>query len=92
METKTFKELIEMGVTEVYLRSYGYTQLSCLGSTWQPFGNKARFVKFKINREDDFTYLSNKTFWPEEDPKPEDMFTKYTDYWISNQDYDLECR
>lgn len=89
METKTLKQLIEEGVKEVYLRSYGYTELSCLGNTWQPFGNKARFIKFKI---DEYGFVDNKVFWCEEDPTPEALFSNYNGNWISDRDYDLECR
>lgn len=41
METILFKDLIKNGIKNVYIRSYGYTEVSIFGGTWQPFGNKA---------------------------------------------------
>lgn len=85
----TLEQLFTLGVREVYLRSYGYTEKSLLGDTWQPFGNKAREIKFTL---DDFGNLSNPTFWCEEEPELTDKFKLIDNKFVSIADYDLCCR
>lgn len=48
MTRETLKDLIDTGIREIYIKSYGYVELSLLGSTWQPFGNKARYIRFVV--------------------------------------------
>ena len=55
MEKKTLKDLIDEGVREIYIKSYGYVELSLLGNTWQPFGNKARYIRFVVEGYGDYT-------------------------------------
>lgn len=43
----TFKEILQKGVTEVIVRSYGYQVVGIFGH-YEPFGNKAREFKFKV--------------------------------------------
>ena len=85
----TLEQLHTLGIREVYLRSYGYTECSILGDTWQPFGNKAREIKFTL---DDYCNLSNPTFWCEEDPELTDKFNLVDGKYISVSDYDLCSR
>ena len=86
---QTLKQLINQGVKEVYLRSYGYTEVSIFGGTWQPFGNKAKLIKFTIDEDNE---LYNPTFWCEEDPIPTDLFTFEDGKYVSVADYDLCSR
>ena len=55
MTRKTLKDLIDTGIREIYIKSYGYVELSLLGSTWQPFGNKARYIRFVVEGYGDYT-------------------------------------
>ena len=50
MKQMTFSELVNMGVTVFYIRSYGYQECGIFGG-WQPFGNKARLVKFHLDSD-----------------------------------------
>lgn len=86
---QTLKQLINQGVKEVYLRSYGYTEVSLFGNIWQPFGNKARLIRFTIDEDKE---LNNSTFWCEEYPTPTDEFTFENDKYISISDFDLCTR
>lgn len=89
METVLFKDLIKNGIKNVYIRSYGYTEASIFGGTWQPFGNKARLIKFTIDED---VFLYNPTFWIEDNPEPNDVFELKDNKFISKMDYDLCCR
>lgn len=91
METKTLKTLIDEGIREIYVRSYGYNELSCLGNTWQPWGNKAKLVKFTIYGYGD--YSNPVFFFDDEEPSLEDRFKLESENrWVSLQDFDLACR
>lgn len=93
MEIKTLKELMDMGITTVCLRSYGYTEVSCLGNTWQPFGNKARLIEFIIEESfNGVVYVHHRSYWPEDDILETDSFRKEGEKWVSVQDYDLMTR
>lgn len=56
----TLKEIIDLGYTEVIAKSYGYQETGIFGH-YEPFGNKAREIKFDIDKDD--CTLNNKTFW-----------------------------
>lgn len=90
MEEKTLKDLIDEGVREIYIRSYGYVELSLLGSTWQPFGNKARYIRFVVEGYGD--YNSRTFFFDDEEPALDDLFVLKEDKWVSQRDFDLACR
>ena len=90
MEEKTLKDLIDEGVREIYIRSYGYVELSLLGSTWQPFGNKARYIRFVVEGYGDYT--SRIFFFDDEEPALDDVFVLKEDKWVSQRDFDLACR
>ena len=90
MEEKTLKDLIDEGVREIYIRSYGYVELSLLGNTWQPFGNKARYIRFVV--EDYGDYTSRTFFFDDEEPALDDIFVLKEDKWVSQRDFDLACR
>ena len=90
MEEKTLKDLIDEGVREIYIRSYGYVELSLLGNTWQPFGNKARYIRFVIEGYGDYT--SRTFFFDDEEPALDDIFVLEGDKWLSQRDFDLACR
>lgn len=90
MEKMALKDLIDEGVREIYIKSYGYVELSLLGSTWQPFGNKARYIRFVINGYGDYT---SRTFiFDDEEPALDDIFVLKDDKWFSQRDFDLACR
>lgn len=90
MEEMTLKDLIDEGVREIYIRSYGYVELSLLGNTWQPFGNKARYIRFVIEGYGDYT--SRTFFFDDEEPALDDIFVLNKDKWVSQRDFDLACR
>lgn len=90
MEEKTLKDLIDEGVREIYIRSYGYVELSLLGNTWQPFGNKARYIRFVVEGYGD--YISRTFFFDDEEPALDDIFVLKEDKWLSQRDFDLACR
>lgn len=90
MEEKTLKDLIDEGVREIYIRSYGYVELSLLGNTWQPFGNKARYIRFVVEGYGDYT--SRTFFFDDEEPALDDVFVLEGDKWLSQRDFDLACR
>ena len=46
----TFKEILQKGVTEVIVTSYGYQVVGIFGH-YEPFGNKARKIKFKVTSD-----------------------------------------
>lgn len=88
---ETLKDLIDMGIREVYIKSYGYVEISMLGNTWQPFGNKAKYKRFTI--EDAQGFLYNKTFWfADDEPSLNDKFILKDDKYLSISDFDLACR
>ena len=90
METKTLANLINEGIKEVFIKSYGYVEASLINSIWQPFGNKARYICFTINRHGD---LSNKTFsFDTDEPELNDLFIFRNNRWESITDYDLFTR
>jgi hypothetical protein len=43
----TFKEILQKGVTEVIVTAYGY-QVAGIFDHYEPFGNRARKLKFKV--------------------------------------------
>ena len=90
MEEMTLKALIDEGVREIYIKSYGYVELSLLGNTWQPFGNKARYIRFVIEGYGDYT--SRTFFFDDEEPALDDIFVLKGDKWVSQRDFDLACR
>ena len=90
MEEMTLKDLIDEGVREIYIKSYGYVELSLLGNTWQPFGNKARYIRFVIEGYGDYT--SRTFFFDDEEPALDDVFVLEGDKWLSQRDFDLACR
>ena len=90
MEEMTLKDLIDEGVREIYIKSYGYVELSLLGDTWQPFGNKARYIRFAIEGYGDYT--SRTFFFYDEEPALDDIFVLKEGKWLSQRDFDLACR
>lgn len=90
MEEMTLKDLIDNGVREIYIKSYGYVELSLLGNTWQPFGNKARYIRFVVEGYGDYT--SRTFFFDDEEPALDDIFVLNGDKWLSQRDFDLACR
>ena len=86
----TLKDLIDEGVREIYIKSYGYVELSLLGSTWQPFGNKARYIRFVIEGYGDYT--NRIFFFDDEEPALDDLFVLKGDNWVSRRDFDLARR
>lgn len=80
-----FKELVNMGVTVFYIKSYGYTECGIFGG-WQPFGNRARYIKFDLDSDH---FLNNKTFMIEDDVESNDLFKDVDGVWVSVMDYDL---
>lgn len=90
MEEMTLKDLIDEGVREIYIKSYGYVELSLLGNTWQPFGNKARYIRFVIEGYSDYT--SRTFFFDDEEPALDDIFVLKEGKWLSQRDFDLACR
>ena len=85
MKQMTFSELVNMGVTVFYIRSYGYQERGIFGC-WQPFGNKARLIKFHLDSDQD---LVNRTFMIEDDVESDDLFNEVDGKWVSVSDYDL---
>ena len=85
MKQMTFSELAYMGVTVFYIRSYGYQERGIFGC-WQPFGNRARLIKFHLDSDQ---YLVNSTFAIEDDVEPDDLFNEVNGKWVSVSDYDL---
>lgn len=85
MKQMTFSELVNMGVTVFYIRSYGYQECGIFGG-WQPFGNKARLIKFNLDSDQ---YLVNSTFMIEDDVESDDLFNEVDGKWVSVSDYDL---
>ena len=85
MKQMTFSELAYMGVTVFYIRSYGYQECGIFGC-WQPFGNRARFIKFHLDSDQ---YLVNSTFMIEDDVESDDLFYEVNGKWVSVSDYDL---
>ena len=90
MEEMTLKNLIDEGVREIYVKSYGYVELSLLGNTWQPFGNKARYIRFVIEGYGDYT--SRTFFFDDEEPALDDIFVLKEGKWLSQRDFDLARR
>ena len=90
MEEKTLKDLIDEGVREIYIRSYGYVELSLLGNTCQPFGHKARYIRFVVEGYGDYT--SRTFFFDDEEPALDDIFILKEGKWLSQRDFDLACR
>ena len=86
----TLKDLIDEGVREIYIKSYGYVELSLLGNTWQPFGNKARYIRFVIEGYGDYT--NRIFFFDDEEPALDDLFVLKGDNWVSRRDFDLARR
>lgn len=84
----TLQDIIKLGVDKVYIRSYGYTEVSTFGETWQPFKH-CHQIAFKIDEDG---YLYNPTFWCEEDPSLDDKFKLIEERYVSIQDYDLCSR
>lgn len=85
MKQMTFSELVNMGVTVFYIRSYGYQERGIFGC-WQPFGNSVRLVKFHLDSDQ---YLVNRTFMTDDDVEPDDLFNEVNGKWVSVSDYDL---
>lgn len=85
MKQMTFSELANMGVTTFYIRSYGYQECGVFGC-WQPFGNKARLIRFWLDSD---RFLNNRTFMIENDVEPDDLFKEVDGEWVSVSDYDL---
>ena len=85
MKQMTFSELVNMGVTVFYIRSYGYQERGIFGC-WQPFGNRARLIKFHLDSDQ---YLVNSTFMIEDDVESDDLFYEVDGKWVSVSDYDL---
>ena len=48
---KTLRELLAQGINIVYIKSYGYNELSQFGSVWQPFSNVANYIPLGILRK-----------------------------------------
>lgn len=90
MEEMTLKDLIDEGVREIYIKSYGYVELSLLGNTWQPFGNRARYIRFVVEGYGDYT--SRTFFFDDEEPALDDIFVLKEGKWLSQGDFDLACR
>lgn len=84
---KTLKELKELKVPSVYIRSYGYTEISAFNNIWQPF-SKCLEIKFDLYSDG----LIHSTYWIEDDPEDSDQFQKINGKWISLNDYDLCAR
>lgn len=90
MKKQTLKDLIDNRIREIYIKSYGYVELSFLGNTWQPFGNKPRYIRFSIEGYGNYT---NRTFFFDDDePMWDDIFILKGDKWFSQRDFDLACR
>ena len=89
-EEMTLKDLSDEGVRGIYIKSYGYVELSVLGNTWQPFGNKARYIRFVIEGYGDYT--SRTFFFDDEEPALDDIFILKEGKWLSQRDFDLACR
>lgn len=85
MKQMAFSELVNMGVTVFYIRSYGYQERGIFGC-WQPFGNRARLIKFHL---DSYHDLVNRTFMIEDDVESDDLFNEVDGKWVSVSDYDL---
>ena len=85
MKQITLSELVNMGVTVIYNRGGGYQECGIFGG-WQPFGNKARLVKFHLDSDQ---YLVNGTFMIEDDVESDDLFNEVNGKWVSVSDYDL---
>lgn len=84
----TLQDLVKLRVDNVYIRSYGYTEVTAFGGIWQPFKN-CRKIKFRLDKDGS---LDNPTFWCEEDPSLDDEFNFIEGKYISVQDYDLCSR
>ena len=88
---KTLRELLAQGINIVYIKSYGYNELSEFGSVWQPFGNVANYIPFEVDSNGHFT--KNKTlFFDEIEPTLEDVFILDDNKWKSITAYDLASR
>ena len=88
---KTLRELLAQGINIVYIKSYGYNELSQFGSVWQPFSNVANYIPFEVDSNGHFT--KNKTlFFDEIEPTLEDVFILDNNKWKSITAYDLASR
>ena len=88
---KTLRELLAQGINIVYIKSYGYNELSEFGSVWQPFSNVANYIPFEVDSNGHFT--KNKTlFFDEIEPTLEDVFLFADNKWKSVTAYDLASR
>lgn len=88
---KTLRELLAQGINIVYIKSYGYNELSAFGNIWQPFGNIAKYIPFEVDSNGHFT--KNRTlFFDEDEPTLEDVFILDDNKWKSIVDYDLASR
>lgn len=91
MEKKTLKELLAQGVNTVYIKSYGYNELSDSGITWNPFSNIANYIPFDVDSNGHFA--KNRTlFFDEIEPTLEDVFVLDDNKWKSIAAYDLASR
>lgn len=86
---KTLRELLAQGINIVYIKSYGYNELSEFGR--QPFSNVANYIPFEVDSNGHFT--KNKTlFFDEIEPTLEDVFILDDNKWKSITAYDLASR
>lgn len=65
------KDLYDLGFRTVVVLSYGYTEISYIGSHFEPFKHR-RELKFTIDKDGD---LYNRTFWFANESK-EDFYIK----------------
>lgn len=88
---KTLRELLAQGINIVYIKSYGYNELSKFGSIWNPFSNMANYIPFEVDSNGNFT--KNRTlFFDEIEPTLEDVFILDDNKWKSITAYDLASR
>ena len=88
---KTLRELLAQGINIVYIKSYGYNELSEFCSVRQPFSNVANYIPFEVDSNRHFT--KNKTlFFDEIEPTLEDVFILDDNKWKSVTAYDLASR
>lgn len=81
----TLKQLIDSGITEILIKSYGYIDLSPSNQSYKAFKD-AEYITFSIDKDGS---LNNPTFWFEEEPSLEDEFELKDGKYVSIMDYDL---
>lgn len=80
---KTLEEIIAQGIQMVYLKAYGYEELSLITSHYEPFSH-CREIGFTVTRKN----LISCSYWVEE-VNLSDNFELRDGKWVSVMNYEL---